>query len=62
MLNPPPLITDRSSFEEAAMNDLIPSQDAVALKVVVGDLPVVKPELGADLFGLCGCAGEGEGE
>ena len=57
----PPLITDRSSFEEAAMNDLIPSQDAIALKVVVGDLPEVKPELGADLFGLCGCAGEVEG-
>ncbi|MCK4785082.1 MAG: hypothetical protein KAV87_15130 [Desulfobacteraceae bacterium] len=35
----PPLITDRSSFDEAAINDLILSQDAIALKVVVGDLP-----------------------
>jgi hypothetical protein len=33
----PPLITDRSSFDEAAIDDLIPSQDAAALKVVVGD-------------------------
>jgi len=57
----PPFITDRSSFEEAAMKDLLASEDPIGMKVVIGDLPVAKPELGADLFGLCGCAGEAEG-
>jgi phosphohistidine swiveling domain-containing protein len=57
----PPLITDRSGLEEAVMEDLLPSGDAIAIKIVVGEMPVVKPELKADMFGLCGCAGEGEG-
>ncbi len=57
----PPLITDRASLEEAVVNDLLPSKDAIAIKIVVGDMPVVKPELKADLFGLCGCPGEAEG-
>ena len=57
----PPLITDRSSFEEAVMNDLLASGDPIAIKVVVGEPPEVKPGLGADLFGLCGCSGEAEG-
>ncbi len=57
----PPLITDRAGFEEAVGEDLIPSMDAIALKIVVGEMPVVKPELEADMFGICGCAGEAEG-
>ncbi len=57
----PPLITDRASLEEAVVQDLLPSKDAIAIKIVVGDMPVVKPELKADLFGLCGCPGEAEG-
>jgi pyruvate, water dikinase len=57
----PPLITDRASFEEAAMQDLLPSGDPIAIKIVVGDLPQPKPELGADMFGICGCSGEVEG-
>ncbi|MBI5585047.1 MAG: hypothetical protein HY892_14640 [Deltaproteobacteria bacterium] len=57
----PPLITNRASFEEAVGNDLLPSGDAIAIKVVVGELPQPKPELNADLFGICGCAGEAEG-
>ncbi len=57
----PPLITDRSGLEEAVGEDLIPSMDAIALKIVVGEMPVVKPELEADMFGICGCAGEAEG-
>lgn len=57
----PPLITDRASLEEAVGLDLLPSKDSIALKVVVGDLPQVKPELKADFFGICGCAGEAEG-
>ena len=57
----PPLITDRAGFEEAVMQDLLPSGDPIAIKVVVGDLPQPKPELGADMFGICGCSGEAEG-
>jgi pyruvate,water dikinase len=57
----PPLITDRGSFEEALGLDLLPSRDAIASKIIVGELPDVKPELKADIFGLCGCAGEAEG-
>ena len=57
----PPLITDRASFEEAVGLDLLPSGDAVAIKIVVGDLPQPKPELNADMFGICGCSGEAEG-
>jgi phosphohistidine swiveling domain-containing protein len=57
----PPMFTDRGSLEEAVGNDLLPSMDPIAIKVVVGELPVVKPELGADLFGLCACPGEVEG-
>jgi phosphohistidine swiveling domain-containing protein len=57
----PPLFTDRASFEEAVAMDLLPSGDSVAIKIVVGELPQVKPELNADLWGLCGCAGEAEG-
>lgn len=57
----PPLITDRSSFEEAMAKDLLPSKDSIAMKVVVGEMPEQKPELGADIFGICGCAGEVEG-
>jgi pyruvate,water dikinase len=57
----PPVITDRASFEEAVVNDLIPAYDAIAIKIVVGEQPTVKPELKADMWGLCGCAGEAEG-
>ena len=57
----PPLITDRSGFEEAVVNDLLASGDPIAIKVVVGEPPSTKPELAADLAGLCGCPGEVEG-
>jgi pyruvate,water dikinase len=57
----PPLITDRANFNEAVGKDLMPSGDVIALKIVVGELPEAKPELNADMFGICGCAGEAEG-
>jgi pyruvate,water dikinase len=57
----PPLFTHRSGIEEAIGMDMMPSGDPVAIKIVVGDMPVAKPELKADLFGICGCAGESEG-
>ena len=33
----------------------------MAIKLVLGELPKVKAELNADLWGICGCAGEAEG-
>ena len=57
----PPLVTDRSGIEEAMVEDILPSRDPIAIKLVVGELPEVKPELGASLFGTCGCPGEAEG-
>lgn len=57
----PPIFTDRASPEEAVGMDLMPSGDSMAIKLVIGELPTVKPELKADLWGVCGCAGEAEG-
>ncbi len=57
----PPLVTDRSGLEEAMVEDIMPSRDPIAIKLVVGELPEVKPELGASLFGICGCPGTAEG-
>jgi phosphohistidine swiveling domain-containing protein len=57
----PPVITNRSSIEEAFALDMMPAKDPVGIKVVVGELPVVRPELQADLYGLCGSPGVVEG-
>jgi len=57
----PPLLTDRASKDEAVEMDLFPSGDVIAIKLIVGELPQPKPELKADLWGICGCAGEAEG-
>lgn len=57
----PPVFTNRASIEEAIELDLLPSKDVIALKITVGETPRVKPELKADLWGLCGCSGEVEG-
>jgi pyruvate,water dikinase len=57
----PLLMTDRASADEAIRMDLIPSGDAIAIKAVVGEMPQPKPELKADLWGICGCSGEVEG-
>jgi pyruvate,water dikinase len=57
----PPLITNRTSIEEAIRLDLLPSGDAIAIKIVVGEMPQPKPELKADLWGICGCPGKAEG-
>jgi pyruvate,water dikinase len=57
----PPVFTTRASIEEAVGMDIIPSADGIALKVVVGEMPEVKPELKADLYGLPGAPGVAEG-
>ena len=46
---------------EDAMKGLVESMDPIALKVVVGTMPVARPELKADLFGVCGSPGMTEG-
>jgi len=57
----PPFFTDRASKDEAIKKDLLPSGDVIAIKLIVGEMPQPKPELKADLWGICGCAGEAEG-
>jgi pyruvate,water dikinase len=56
--SPPFFLTDRASIDEAIQMDIIPSGDVVAIKAVIGEMPRPRPELKADLMGVCGCAGE----
>ncbi len=58
--NAPMLLKDGFTVEEA-MKLLVDSLDPIALKVVVGTMPIVRPELKADLFGVCGSPGVSEG-
>jgi phosphohistidine swiveling domain-containing protein len=57
----PPVFTTRKSLEEAVGMDLMPSADAIIIKIVVGELPRVRPELKADIYGVCGAPGVAEG-
>ena len=57
----PPVFTDRAGFNEAVGMDLIPSEDVIILKLVVGEMPRVRPELKADIYGVCGAPGVAEG-
>jgi phosphohistidine swiveling domain-containing protein len=58
---PPLFLTDRASIDDAVMMDIIPSGDVIAIKAVIGEIPQLKPESKADLWGICGCPGEIEG-
>lgn len=58
--NPPVLLRDGFSMDDA-MAMLAKSNDPIALKCVVGGLPIVRPELKADLYGTCGSPGVAEG-
>jgi pyruvate,water dikinase len=58
----PVVLTNRASMKEAVKMDLLPAGDAVAIKTIVGEMPQPKPKLKADLWGICGCAGEAEGK
>jgi pyruvate,water dikinase len=55
----PPMIGTIDMME--AVGGLVKSNDPIALKVVVGAMPVERPELKADLYGICGSAGVAEG-
>jgi len=57
----PPAYTTRSGLEEAVGMDLMPSADAIIIKIVVGELPRVRTELKADIYGVCGAPGVAEG-
>jgi len=57
----PPVYTERAGFNEAVGMDLIPSEDVIILKLVVGEMPRVRPELKADIYGVCGAPGVAEG-
>ena len=58
--NPPAFLKDGFDFD-MAMGILVKSMDPIALKVVVGSMPQVRPELKADLYGTCGSPGVAEG-
>lgn len=58
--NPPALLKEGYDLD-IAMNMLLESNDPIALKVVVGKMPQVRPELKADLYGTCGSPGVAEG-
>jgi pyruvate,water dikinase len=57
----PPVFTNRANLEEAVGMDLMPSGDAIIIKIVVGELPRVREELKADIYGVCGAPGVAEG-
>jgi len=59
--NPPAILREGFTIEDG-MGILVRSNDPIALKVVVGTLPVPKPELNADLYGICGSGGVAEGQ
>ncbi|MDQ7782082.1 MAG: PEP-utilizing enzyme [Desulfomonilaceae bacterium] len=58
--NPPAILKDGFDLDQA-MGVLVQSNDPIALKVVVGSMPQVRPELKADLYGTCGSPGVAEG-
>ena len=58
--NPPAILKEGFTMEDA-VGVLAQSMDPIALKVVVGNMPVPKPELKADLYGICGSPGVTEG-
>ena len=58
--NPPAMLKEGFDLDQA-MGVLVQSNDPIALKVVVGAMPEVRPELKADLYGTCGSPGVAEG-
>ncbi|HMK36742.1 MAG TPA: PEP-utilizing enzyme [Desulfomonilaceae bacterium] len=58
--NPPAILREGFDLDQA-MAVLVKSNDPIALKVVVGSMPQIRPELKADLYGTCGSPGVAEG-
>jgi pyruvate,water dikinase len=58
--NPPAFLKEGFDLD-MAMGVLVKSMDPIALKVVVGSMPQVRPELKADLYGICGSPGVADG-
>jgi phosphohistidine swiveling domain-containing protein len=58
--NPPAIMKEGFTLDQAT-GGLVQSMDPIALKVVVGSMPVVRTELKADLYGTCGSPGVAEG-
>lgn len=58
--NPPALLKEDMDLD-MGMKMLLDSNDPIALKVVVGKMSQVRPELNADLYGTCGSPGVAEG-
>jgi phosphohistidine swiveling domain-containing protein len=58
--NPPAIMKEGFTLDQA-IGGLVQSLDPIALKVVVGSMPVARPELKADLYGTCGSSGVAEG-
>ncbi len=57
----PPVYTQRENFDQAIGMDLVPSEDVIIMKLVVGEMPKERPELKADIYGVCGAPGQAEG-
>lgn len=58
----PPVYTDRpGGMQEAVGEDMLPSLDPIAIKIIIGEFPVDNPEINADIRGICGCPGIAEG-
>ncbi len=57
----PPLFTTRASMEEAVGMDLMPSRSPIMIKLGVGEMPEIRPELKADLYGVPCSSGVAEG-
>ena len=57
----PPFILAPGKTEQDIMPHLIRSGDGILLKTVIGSLPVPRPELKADLQGVCGSPGVAKG-
>jgi pyruvate,water dikinase len=57
----PPVSTTWDTPEESLMNDVMASMDPIVTKNVIGELPEVRPELKADVYGTRGSHGVAEG-
>jgi pyruvate,water dikinase len=60
-IDAPPLLTSRSSMQEAFINDISLWKEPILDKIVAGTPPEVKPALEADLYGLAVSRGVAEG-